>query len=135
MGRFVLSRGASCCISSPTPLHTVSDVKLHILTQIETVSVVYLVLVIMATMYEVADLAVIKYRNLLLEDPTERSSLLEACSRWGFFYLDLSDVERGQEHLIAVKDVLDFSKEYFARPLDKKLCDTSQDFATFNICG
>lgn len=89
----------------------------------------------MGSNYDVADLAVINYGSVLSGQSGERDALLQACVRWGFFYLDLSQDDKGLEYLSTAKDVLKFSKDYFGQPLDTKLKDMRDDFATFNICG
>lgn len=94
-----------------------------------------LVVLTMSSTYGVAELAVINYDNILKRNAEECLSLFEACRKWGFFYLDLSRAENSEEYFALSQDVLEFSKEYFARPLDKKMSDMKQDFATFNICG
>lgn len=82
----------------------------------------------------VANLAVINHQKIRAGDVTEQNALFEACEKWGFFYLDLSQDE-GVEYLNVVDKTLEVSKEYFAKPLEEKLKDTAKDMNTFNICG
>jgi isopenicillin N synthase-like dioxygenase len=89
----------------------------------------------MSSSYSVADLAVINYGQVLRRDPKECRALLEACERWGFFYLDLRQNDDCVTYFALTQDLLDFSKHYFSQSLEKKLYDRKEDFATFNICG
>lgn len=83
---------------------------------------------------EVADLITISFAKLEARDQDEEARLLEACTKWGFFYLDVGQA-KPLGYLKAVDDLFELSKEYFARPLDEKKRDTPDDFDTFNICG
>ncbi len=81
-----------------------------------------------------AELAVVNYEKLLKKDPAEASKLLSACTKIGFFYLDLSSLAaENYRNLVSALDQV--SLEYFSRPLKEKLKDTDNDWEVFNICG
>jgi isopenicillin N synthase-like dioxygenase len=83
---------------------------------------------------EVADLVTLSYAKLLKHDANESARLILACSRWGFFYLDL---EGGEPlgYLENVENIFGVARDYFAQPLELKKRDTLDDFRAFNICG
>lgn len=82
---------------------------------------------------DIADLVVLSYDGLLHGGGSEASSLLAACSEWGFFYLDLRFGT--QEVLTTVEQLFGVAREYFAKPLEEKLKDTHDDQDIFPICG
>lgn len=86
------------------------------------------------TDYGVADIIAVKYRRLLQKDPSEAATLLSACIEWGFFYIDFGDSE-SEDYLQTVDGLFGTAKEYFAKPLEVKLRDTSKDIRVYNICG
>jgi isopenicillin N synthase-like dioxygenase len=89
----------------------------------------------MSSEYDIADLAVVHYDRILQQDADACHVLLEACREWGFFYLDFGSDDEVKEYFHLMRELLDFSRDYFAQSIDEKLKDTRKDFATFNICG
>lgn len=81
-----------------------------------------------------ANLAVLNYEKLVRKDPAEASKLLHACSRIGFFYLDLSCVT-AENYRNLVSALNRRSQEYFSRPLKEKMKDMNDEWEVFNICG
>ena len=67
-----------------------------------------------------ADLYTIKCENLFGRDEDEVQTLLKACERDGFFYLDLRSL--GSEKLWQDLDQLSqITKRWFAQPAEEKL--------------
>lgn len=83
---------------------------------------------------EIANLSIISFQKLLNEDAEEASKLFSACSKWGFFYLDLASDE-SEPYRASAGRLQDFAVQYFHRPLEEKMQDTNDAWETFNICG
>jgi isopenicillin N synthase-like dioxygenase len=81
-----------------------------------------------------ANLPTISYEKLLKHDVAESASLFEACTGWGFFYLDLRATElENYRNLVSRLQVV--SKNYFNLPLEQKMKDKNEEWAKFRICG
>lgn len=68
-------------------------------------------------------LATIRFVQLEKRDPAEIARLLDACTVYGFFYLDFTGSEKGQEIVRGKGEVLSFMRGYFTQPIDVKLED------------
>ena len=69
---------------------------------------------------QTADLAVLKFSKLLAIDHAELSSLVSACEKDGFFYLDLHEWQSGK--VIADLDIANtIMRTWFENPLEEKM--------------
>ena len=68
----------------------------------------------------IADLCTVKFHNLFDRDEQELETLLKACERDGFFYLDLQGSGSGTlwKDLDRVGEI---TKRWFAQPVEDKL--------------
>ena len=82
-------------------------------------------------MKEAASLETIEYSKLQNGDALELSRLLKLCERDGFFYLNLENLEANTSRVIEDwENVLAFTKEYFAQPVEVKMRDDRQSDTT-----
>ncbi|KAF5571004.1 2og-fe oxygenase family [Fusarium phyllophilum] len=69
---------------------------------------------------ETANLFTVKFKNLFDKDSTERNTLLKACERDGFFYLDLQD-SCSAKLWRDLDRVSEIAKRWFSQPVEDKL--------------
>ncbi|KAF9770292.1 hypothetical protein IL306_012194 [Fusarium sp. DS 682] len=69
---------------------------------------------------DTANLHTVKFNNLFDRDEKELETLLKACERDGFFYLDLQDSSSGKlwRDLDRVSEI---AKRWFSQPVEVKL--------------
>ncbi|PSN70326.1 oxidoreductase [Corynespora cassiicola Philippines] len=74
-----------------------------------------------------APLITVCLHKLLGGDVEEHARLFDACKTLGFFYLDLSDSDEGEELISGSNDLFDILQDFFQLPLQEKL---KYDFAS-----
>lgn len=67
-----------------------------------------------------APIATISLAKLLSKDGSECGSALEACRTHGFFYLDLTSTEIGDDLLSESEELLELSQQAFDHPVEEK---------------
>ena len=74
-----------------------------------------------------APLITVCLHKLLGGDVEEHARLFDACKTLGFFYLDLSDSDEGEELISGSNELFDILQEFFQLPLQEK---SKYDFAS-----